>query len=103
MFAEHFSALKAEVELELFPETGLNTHLLDALKPFDRIYLAGECADICVKETLRDITKFAPQVASHMVVLTDCMSALSPDFAFEMDPVFQSAHSVGAELRLVKG
>ncbi len=96
MFAEHFSALKAEVEFELFPETGLNTPLLDALKEYDRLYLAGECADICVKETLSDITKFAPQVASRMVILTNCMSALSKDFSFETDTVYRSAMAVGA-------
>ncbi len=97
IFAEHFSALRAEVENPLFPETSLNIRLLDTLLTFDRLYIAGECADICVKETLRDILEYAPELTNRITVLTNCTSALSPTFSFTTDPVysplFLRAHS----------
>ncbi len=98
LFAEHFSALRAEVESDLFPETKLNTPLLDALSAYDRVFLAGECADICVRETLRDFCSYAPTVASHLAILKDCMSPLDSSFNFNTDEVYQAAVALGAEL-----
>ncbi|MCD8281917.1 MAG: isochorismatase family protein [Prevotella sp.] len=96
IFAEHFSALKAEADSDLFPETKLNTDLIAALDGFDRIFLAGECADICVRETLRDLTEYAPQVVRKLVILSDCTSPLSAEFAFETDATYVRAVASGA-------
>ncbi len=96
MFAEHFSALRAEVENELFAETKLNTTLLNELKGYERVMMAGECADICVRETLRDLNEYAPTVVGKLVILRDCMSALDAAFATDTDEVYQRAMALGA-------
>ncbi len=98
LFAEHFSALKAEVENDLFPETKLNTALINRLKEYESVFLAGECADICVKETLRDLTEYAPSVVAKLKILGDCMSPLNAQFAFQTDEVYRKAVAMGAEI-----
>ncbi len=98
LFAEHFSAVRAEVENDLFPETKANAGLLRALASYDRIFLAGECADICVRETLRDLTALAPEAVAGMTVLSDCMSPLKEGFSFTEDEVYAAAAGLGARI-----
>ncbi len=98
-YAEHFSALKAEVTYDEFPETQLNIALLTSLRQYDSILLAGECADVCVRETVRDLCTFAPDLVSKMTILVDCMSPINSAFAITNDAVYAHALSLGATHR----
>ncbi len=95
---EFFSALKAEVEIEAFPETGLNRELLNWWNTFDEVVLAGFCADYCVKETLRDMRDYCPELMKKLIIAKDLIAPLNEDFDFEEDEVYIKAVEKGAKL-----
>jgi nicotinamidase-related amidase len=93
---EHYSIFKASVTWENEPETWLNTVLLDKLDAFDRIFLMGEAADICVANSLNDILNERPLMAEKIVILGDCMSWIYPDNKRASD-IFARAKKMGAK------
>lgn len=95
---EFFSALKAEVEIEAFPETSINRELLDWWNTFDEVVLAGFCADYCVKETLRDMVDYCPELMKKLIIQKDLIAPLNKDFDFEEDEVYIKAVEKGAKL-----
>ncbi len=95
---EFFSALKAEVEIEAFPETGLNRELLNWWNTFDEVVLAGFCADYCVKETLRDMRDYCPELMKKLIIAKDLIAPLNEDFDFEEDEFYLKAVKKGAKL-----
>jgi nicotinamidase-related amidase len=91
---EHYGIFAAEVPLQGQPTTELNVPLLNTLKTFDRIYLAGEAQSHCVATSLRQLLEHAPDVARKLVVLTDCMSPV-PGFEHLADSIYDNAKRLG--------
>ena len=79
-YTEHYSAVRAEVPLDMYPETQANVAFLEKLEPSghagegDRIFVAGEASSHCVGATVRDIVKLRPHLARRMTLLSDAMS-----------------------------
>lgn len=42
----------------------------------DKICVAGEAENFCVKETVKDIVRLKPELAPKLIILRDCMSAI---------------------------
>ncbi|MEN9918191.1 MAG: hypothetical protein RL662_627 [Bacteroidota bacterium] len=76
---EHYSIFRAAVEYPDAEETMLNIKLLNRLDTFDQIIVIGEAADYCVANSLNDMLKARPHLATKTVVLTDCMSWIDPN------------------------
>jgi len=90
---EHYSAVKADVEVSGDPTTMLNTQLIDMLKRGHDILISGEALDFCIANTIRDIAnEFSDEEVKRFVLLEDacsCVNApglehLGPDFIKDM-------------------
>ena len=76
---EHYSAVKAEVEVPEDTSTHLNSKgLIDPLEKADIVVIAGQARSHCVANTVRDImTVFAstdPDLIKKLYILEDAMS-----------------------------
>jgi nicotinamidase/pyrazinamidase len=71
---EHFGIFMAQIPIANAAETQLNQTLLDSLNEYENVYLAGEAKSHCVATSLRQAMEYAPNLASKMIVLDDCMS-----------------------------
>lgn len=99
-YTEHFGALRANIEMAEDPRTQLNQTLIQQLMKWDMVYLAGEAKSHCVANTLRQIYKEVPQLASKLTILTDCMSdvpGLPADFYKEVDKIYDAAKVAGVK------
>lgn len=77
-WTEHYSAIKAEVPDTDDASTQINREFLERLQQADRVLIAGEAGSHCVKATTEHITEsFAPGEFGRLVLLTDCMSAVT--------------------------
>ncbi|TCS35634.1 nicotinamidase-related amidase [Paucimonas lemoignei] len=77
-WTEHYSAIQAEVPDEEDDSTQLNRGFIDLLAKADRIYITGEAGSHCVKATTEHIVaNFAQQDLAKLVLVTDCMSAVT--------------------------
>lgn len=79
---EMYSALAAEVPIPSDPSTHMNESLRQQLLPQTRestLIVAGQAKSHCVACTVRDILgdKPDPEVASRVILLDDCMSAVA--------------------------
>ena len=77
LFAEHFSAVKAEVPDDKEPSTQMNSDFIDMLMEADEVLLAGEARSHCLANTVRDLAdQFAgnDEFIKKCVLLTDCTS-----------------------------
>ena len=75
---EHYSAVKADVQVSGDPTTMLNTQLIDLLKTGHDILIAGEALDFCIANTIRDIaSEFSDDEVKRFVLLTDATSAVN--------------------------
>lgn len=70
---EHFGALRANIPVEGSPETQLNTHLINTLKRYETILVAGEAKSHCVASTVKQMLNIEG-FAQKLVILEDCMS-----------------------------
>lgn len=93
---EHFGALKANVQLTGYPETHLNTALVDELMHARRIYLAGEAKTHCVASTVKQMFLLSG-VVKKLHILEDCMSDIA-GFEKLSTPIFEKALKEGATL-----
>lgn len=84
---EHFGAFEAEVVLPDAPETGFNHGLARRLARAGTLLVAGEAASHCVAASLRQLLGVFPQLASRIVLLTDCMSPVA-GFEAEAEALF---------------
>lgn len=74
-FTEHYSAVKADVEHPSDPTTRLNSKLVDTLKMYDDILIAGEALSHCVANTIRDIaSEFSVDQVKKFTLLEDASS-----------------------------
>ena len=76
-------------------DTTLNTQLLDKLNTYDKIYICGVATDFCVRESIKDIVEYKPELCEKMVILKDCMAAIDKNFDIEKDEVYQKAIQLG--------
>ena len=91
---EHFGAFRANVPLPDCPETALNLPLINELKSFDRIWIAGEAKSHCVANTIRQLFDY-PEIIKKLAILEDCMSHV-PGFETLAAPIFEQAYNMGA-------
>lgn len=95
---EHFGALMANVPDPASPETQLNKLLVDKLRTFDTILLAGEAKSHCVATTLKQMLNING-IAGKLVILEDCMSDV-PGFETLALPIYENARLKGVEFNL---
>jgi len=75
---EHYSAIRAEVEIESDPNTKLNRKFISDLKQFDKVVLCGQAVSHCVNFTVRDlVTEWPEERLADLVILSDCSSSVS--------------------------
>ncbi|RHY28947.1 hypothetical protein DYB32_005575 [Aphanomyces invadans] len=74
-FTEHYSALRADIELPHDPSTSLNIPLVESLKKSNVVAVCGQALSHCVNFTVRDLVNEWPEErTSDIVVLLDCTS-----------------------------
>ena len=90
-FTEHYSAVKADCSRSDDPKTMLNARLIDTLKEYDTILIAGEALSHCVANTIKDVAdEFNLDQVKKFVLLEDASSSVSgfeqqgQDFVNEM-------------------
>ena len=72
---EHYSGLKAEVEIIGEDDTKLNQKLIDKLDSYDKIEISGEALSHCVANTTRDLVEnIKSKNYEKITLLTDTMS-----------------------------
>lgn len=84
---EHYSMLEPEVKVPEHPQGVLNFKLLDELKTFDLIYIAGEAKSHCVLETVNSIMKYFKEdkeLIGKLRLMEDAMSSVDhPEIDFD--------------------
>ncbi len=99
-FTEHFGIFRANVPLTEDPATQVNQGIFQVLNSHDIVYLAGQARTHCVANSLKQMLEIAPQLASKIVVLEDCMSdvpGLPQDFYNHVDNMYKDAASKGVQ------
>lgn len=86
---------KDRVKEDVQNETTLNTKLLDELNSYDKVYICGVATDVCVRESIKDIVEYKPELCEKMVILKDYMAAIDKNFDIEKDEVYQKAIQLG--------
>lgn len=77
-WTEHYSAIKAEVPDPEDDDTQLNAALISQLQAADLVLITGEAGSHCVKATTEHIVEqFAAADLNRLVILQDCMSAVT--------------------------
>ncbi|MGL5786865.1 MAG: hypothetical protein ACRCX4_08625 [Bacteroidales bacterium] len=95
-YTEHFGALRANIIVESEKGTHLNQELIERLKAFDVIYVAGEAKSHCVATTLKQMLEING-LATKIVILEDCMSDVA-GFEGHATPVLNDAVKQGARI-----
>ena len=96
---EHFGIFQAQIPIDNALETQLNTSLIEELKLYDNIYLAGEAKSHCVATSLKQAMDYAPELARKIILIEDCMSDV-PGLGHLGTPIFNEAREKG--LRFVQ-
>ncbi len=93
---EHFGIFIAQVTYPDRPETQLNQTLIDTLMQFEHVYLCGEAKSHCVATSLKQIMRYAPELAQKVIVLQNCMSDV-PGLGHLGEPIYQEAKNIGVK------
>ncbi len=93
-WTEHYSALQAEVPDD-DPGTQLNRALIDRLKGFDHVLVAGEASSHCVKATVEHLVEHLKP--AQLTLLRDCMSPVG-GFEAQAADFLTNMHKQGVEL-----
>lgn len=97
-WTEHYSAVKAEVPDPEDADTQLNQHFIDLLAQADQVYIAGEAGSHCVRATTEHIVQhFGEASLSKLVLVTDCMSAVS-GFETQYQDFLRAMQAKGVQL-----
>lgn len=103
---EHFGSFQAQITYTEFPETQLNQNLIKTLEKYDNVFFAGQAKSHCVATTLKQMLYLAPNLASKLVILEDCMSDVvvpgGPDFALMAQPIYDLAKQKGIRFTTTK-
>jgi len=76
---EHYSAFQAEVPRADDPATGFNYKLYNALMKHDKVYVAGQARDFCVRHTVQDLyNEMKGPERKRIVLLNEGMSDVDP-------------------------
>jgi len=96
---EQYSAVQAEVPIASDPGTQTNRALLEHARPNGGwILVAGEAASHCVAATMEHLFQaLTPQERSHVIILRDCMSAVS-GFEAQAQKFLEDARAQGARV-----
>lgn len=97
---EHFGALRANIPDKANPETQLNTNLLNALRKFNTIFIAGEAKSHCVANTVKQLLEYS-DIASKTILLQDCMSDV-PGMEHIADYIYSEAKNAGVVFKQSK-
>jgi nicotinamidase-related amidase len=93
---EHYSALGPEVGEEP------NLALVEHLRSFDAVVVAGQAKSHCVAWTVEGLLRLAPELASRLYLLEDCSSPVvvpgAVDFTPEADAAFARFAAAGAHV-----
>jgi nicotinamidase-related amidase len=89
-FSEHFGAFSAQIPDAEHPETQLNRELIETLSEYQNIYLSGEARSHCVANSLKQIMKESPDLASRFIILEDTMSNVT-GFENLADSIYEKA------------
>ncbi|MGL4806939.1 MAG: hypothetical protein ACRC26_11395, partial [Bacteroidales bacterium] len=94
-YTEHFGAFKANVIVTGASETALNKELIDRLKDFDEIFLAGEAKSHCVATTVKQLLDYK-EIVPKLIILEDCMSDVA-GFENFAQTIYDQAVTMGAK------
>jgi nicotinamidase-related amidase len=93
---EHYSALGPEVG------GGPNRELVEHLRSFDAVIVAGQAKSHCVAWTVEDLLRLAPEMAPRLYLLEDCTSPVvvpgAVDFTEQADAAFARFASAGVNV-----
>ena len=93
---EHYSALGPEVGGEP------NLPLVEHLRTFDAVLVAGQAKSHCVAWTVEDLLRLAPELAPRLYLLEDCSSPVvvpgAVDFTEQADAAFARFAAAGARI-----
>jgi len=101
---EHYSALRPEVERGSRGERlgERNTALIEYLREFDAVLVAGQAKSHCVAWTVGDLLTAAPEIVSRLYLLEDCSSAVvvpgAVDYTDDADAAFARFAEAGAHV-----
>lgn len=91
---EHFGALKANIPIAGFPETNLNTDLVNKLIKASKIYIAGEAKSHCVATSIKQMLHLGG-LAKKLFIIEDCMSDVE-GMGSLADNIYRKARVEGA-------
>lgn len=97
---EMYSGLKAEVVMSEDPETEINKELIEKLRKFDEVEVAGQAKSHCVEGTINDLIDNFGDDASKITVLENCMSNV-PGFEANGDKLIARAKEAGCTIKNV--
>jgi nicotinamidase-related amidase len=101
---EHYSALGPEVARGPGgePLAGRNDALIDHLRTFDAIVVAGQAKSHCVAWTVEDLLAAAPELATRLYLLEDCSSPVvvpgAVDYTDDAEAAFARFADAGAHV-----
>jgi nicotinamidase-related amidase len=100
---EHYSVLGPEVlRGPRGEELGVrNTALVEHLRAFDAVLVAGQAKSHCVAWTVEDLLRDAPQIAERLYLLEDCTSPVvvpGIDYTDDADAAFARFADAGAHV-----
>jgi len=91
---EHYSALGPEVGGEP------NLQLVEHLRSFDAVVVAGQAKSHCVAWTIDDLLRLAPDLAPRLYLLEDCTSPVVVPGAVDFTPQADAAFARSVSLPL---
>lgn len=96
---EYYAEIKTEKKdfKKEINETTLNSELLDKLNEYDKVYVCGVATDFCVKESLKDIMEYKPELCPKLVILTECMASISDSDVVGEDDIYKTLLEKGAK------
>lgn len=90
---EHFGALRANIPINTNTETQLNTSLLNTLRKYNSIFIAGEAKSHCVANTVKQLLEYR-DISGKITLLLDCMSNV-PGMDHIADTIYSEAKKAG--------
>jgi nicotinamidase-related amidase len=73
---EMFSAVKPEVSFDEDKDAAAAERFISQLEGYDRIWVAGEAENYCVKETVEDIHELRGDIGEKIEILKGCTSSI---------------------------
>lgn len=92
---EHFGALRANIPIPADPETTMNIALVNTLKSYENILIAGEARSHCVANTVKQMLEIEG-LPERLNILWDVMSDVN-GFEELAIPIYDRAKEMGAK------